>query len=199
VRCTAQPTAIWRIRDAEGEVQALHVRFDRDGAKECRWLLPGADAWGLDGRKVSTLPLYGSERVKEWSRDAIVVVVEGEKAADALLEAGFCALGTVTGAGDAPSTEVLRVLEGFEVVLWPDNDDQGRAHMGRVAKPMQSIAAGVSVFTWHDAPEKADAADHPTVLHGNEKERDILLNDLMSAPRWVSQVSPSLTDLIIDI
>jgi putative DNA primase/helicase len=83
----------------------------------------------LKSRKVSTLPLYGSERVREWPKDeTVVVVAEEEKAADALLEAGFCALGTVTGASGTPDQEALSILEGFEVVLWPDNDDQGRAH-----------------------------------------------------------------------
>ena len=193
MKSTSKPTAVWRIKDASGEVQALHVRFDGSDGKECRWRLPGANKWGLDGREVSTLPLYSSERVKEWPKgEAIVVVTEGEKAADALLEAGFCALGTVTGASGTPGPDVLGVLEGFEVVLWPDDDDLGRAHMERVAKALQGIAASISVFTWPEAPERGDAADHPTVLHGGEKERDLLLNDLMCAPRWVSQVSPSL-------
>src|SRR5215210_4573423 len=82
-----------------------------------------------------------SENVGEWSKDtSVVVLVEGEKAADALLEAGFCALGTVTGAGGTPEAEALQVLEGFEVVLWPDNDDQGRAHMERVAAALRAFA-----------------------------------------------------------
>src|SRR5215212_10023121 len=136
----AKPTAVWRIKDSEGQLQALHARFDRDGAKECRWRLPGAKRWGLDGRKVSTLPLYGSERVQEWSKDdTTIILTEGEKAADALLQAGFCALGTVTGAGSTPGPEALGVLEGFEMVLWPDNDDQGRAHMERVARVLQGV------------------------------------------------------------
>jgi DNA primase len=116
------------------------------------------------------LPLYGSERVQGWPKDdTIVILAEGEKAADALLQAGFCALGTVTGAGSTPGPEALGVLEGFEIVLWPDNDDQGRAHMERAARVLQGVAAGVSIFTWHDAPEKGDAADHPAVLQGARK------------------------------
>src|SRR5829696_9120570 len=44
------------IRDVKGELQAVHVRFDRDGGKDCLWLLPGASEWGLKGRKLPTLP-----------------------------------------------------------------------------------------------------------------------------------------------
>jgi hypothetical protein len=192
VRSAAKPSAIWPIKNAEGQTQALHVRFNHPEGKECRWRLPGTSGWGLNGRKVSTLPLYGSENVGKWSKDtSVVVVVEGEKTADALLEAGFCALGTVTGADGTPEAEALRVLEGFEVVLWPDNDDEGRAHMERVAKALRAFAAEVRVFEWHAAPQKGDAADHPAVRSRNPKAVDRLLQDLMEAPRWVSQVSPS--------
>jgi hypothetical protein len=121
-----------------------------------------------------------------------VVVVEGEKAADALLEAGLWALGTVTGAGGTPDAEALQVLEDFEVVLWPDNDDPGRAHMGRIAEALRGVAAEVRIFEWHDAPEKGDAADHPAAHSCEPKAVDQLLQHLMEAPKWVSQVSLSL-------
>src|SRR5215218_1612140 len=70
---SGKPTATWCIRDSEGELHAVHVRFDRDGGKDCFWRLPGASEWGLKGRKLPTLPLYGSERVKEWTEDSPVV------------------------------------------------------------------------------------------------------------------------------
>ena len=193
MRSATKPSAIWCIKNAEGQTQALHVRFDHPEGKECRWRLPGANGWGLEGRKVSTLPLYGSENVRGWSKDTdVVVIAEGEKAADALLEAGFCALGTVTGAGGTPDAEALQVLEGFEVVLWPDNDGPGRAHMGRIAEALRGVAAEVRVFEWHDAPEKGDAADHLAVRSCDPRGVDRLLQDLMEAPKWASQVSLSL-------
>lgn len=149
----------------------------------------------MKSRKVSTLPLYGSERVREWPKDeTVVVVAEGEKAADALLEAGFCALGTVTGASGTPDQEALSILEGFEVVLWPDNDDQGRAHMERVAQVLQSVAAGVSVFAWRDAPEKGDAADHPAVINRVPEPVDRLLQDLKEAPIYSSAPRVEVAD-----
>jgi putative DNA primase/helicase len=128
-----EPMAAWDIRDATGELQAVHVRFDRDGGKECLWRLPDDSGWGLKGRKLSTLPLYGSERLSEWPEDVPVIVAEGEKATEALLGAGFAALGTVTGAGGTPGREALEAVRGRRVVLWPDNDE-GRRHMDRVAE-----------------------------------------------------------------
>jgi hypothetical protein len=187
-----RPTATWGIRDVKGELQAVHVRFDQDSGKDCFWRLPGTSEWGLKGRKLSTLPLYGSEGVRGWTEDTPVVLVEGEKARDALASIYSQTLGTVTGAESTPGPEALEVLRDRRVVLWPDNDGPGRGHMERIGAALQGIAAEVCIFEWPDAPEKGDAADHPVVLFGHEKERETLLSDLMSAPRWVSQVSPSL-------
>jgi len=183
-------TATWHIRDTKGEVQAVHVRFDRDSGKECLWRLPGANEWGLKGRKLPTLPLYGSERIKEWAEDSPVVLVEGEKARDALASIYAQTLGTVTGAESVPGPEALEVLRGRSVVLWPDNDEPGRTHMECIAVALQGIAAEVRIFEWPDAPDKGDVADHSAVLHGGKKERDALLNDLVSASPW-SGVTPS--------
>src|SRR5215218_3274622 len=186
-----KPTRTWCIRDAEGELQAVHVRFDRDGGKDCFWRLPGTSEWGLKGRKLPTLPLYGSEWVKEWPESAPVVLVEGEKARDALANIYPQTLGTVTGAESTPGPEALEVLRGRRVVLWPDNDGPGRAHMERIGAALQRIAAEVRIFGWPGAPAKGDAADHPAVLSDDEKEQKTLLNNLISASRWVSQVSPA--------
>src|SRR5918999_5822903 len=91
-----KPSVIWQVKDAAGDVQALHTRFDRNGDKEVLWRLPGAHRWGLGGRKLSTLPLYRSEHIATWPKGAHVVVVEGEKAADALASIYPPVLGTVT-------------------------------------------------------------------------------------------------------
>jgi hypothetical protein len=104
-----EPTATWEIKDAQGVTQAEHVRFDRDeGKKDCYWQLPGAEDYGLEGRKLKTLPLYGSERAPQWPEDVpFVVVAEGEPATDALLAAHFPAVGTVTGAKKTPEPDAL--------------------------------------------------------------------------------------------
>jgi hypothetical protein len=131
-----EPTATWHIKDANGEVQAVHVRFDESGEKECLWRLPEERGWGLKGRKLSTLPLYRSEHLKDWPDEVPVIVVEGEKAADALARVYPPVLGTVTGAGNTPGPEALEVLRDRRVILWPDNDDEGRRHMARIAEAL---------------------------------------------------------------
>jgi hypothetical protein len=174
----------YQVRDGEGRLKANHQRIDNsDGTKDVWWEMPDGTK-GLNGTPLADLPLYGSERVRNWNTDEPIVVVEGEKAAQALLDAGFNALGTVTGASLTPAPGVLEVLRGFDVILWADNDDPGRSHMERVAKEADGVANTVAVFTWHGAPEKGDAADHPAVQSQDPELVDRLLQDLMEAPRW---------------
>jgi hypothetical protein len=178
-----KPTT-YHIKDAEDRLEAKHLRIDNsDGTKTVWWAMPDGTK-GLNGTPLADLPLYGSERVRNWNPDEPVIVVEGEKPAKALLDAGFQALGTVTGAGSTPGPEALKVLRGFDVVLWADNDDPGRSHMERVAKQADGVANTVALFTWHGAPEKGDAADHPATKSKDSEMVDRLLQDLMEAPRW---------------
>jgi hypothetical protein len=173
--------------DRSGKVVAVHVREDKPGGgKDVKWQRPDGK-WGLNGTKLPDLPLYGIHVLDPEAM--LVVVCEGEKARDALADAlkgtpGVAVVATVTGAGSTPSKEVLETLRGHEVVLWPDADDPGRAHMQRVAERLQGIAALVRVYGWPEAPEKGDAFDHPAVQGGGEKALDQLLNDLCGAPAW---------------
>ena len=183
---SAEPSRVWEVRDAEGEVQAVHVRYDRDGGgKRCFWRLPGSDQWGLGGRRSGTLPLYNSDDVKNWSEDLpFVVVAEGEPATDALLAAGFAAVGSVTGAGGTPGPEALEVLRSKTVVLWPDNDEPGRSHMRRVAEALRGVATEVRIFEWTEAPAGGDAADHPAIRSRSRGDIDKLREEMMRAPVW---------------
>ena len=163
----------WQLKDAGGNLVALHVREDTEGGKTVRWRLPDG-AWNLGGKSTNDLPLYGAEIVARAPVNVPVVVTEGEKAADALRRAGIMGVGTVTGASGTPSAEVLEVMRGRKVILWPDNDSGGFEHMGRVAEGLVDVAAELLWYEWAEAPEKGDAADHP----GPE------ITELEAAPRW---------------
>jgi hypothetical protein len=130
----------WAICDAVGDLQAVHHRWDP--GKRLAWSLPEAPerVYGLDARRVDSLPLYGSERVAAWPLDAWIIVTEGETDADALTACDVPALATVTGATigkdrvATPTVEALSdVARGRRFVTWPDNDHVGRVHMSAVA------------------------------------------------------------------
>jgi hypothetical protein len=136
-----------------------HRRIDgADGTKKMYWVKP-AGGLGLDGTPVSALPLYNEEALTELPDGATVVLVEGEKAATALHARGVPAVGTVCGAKSTPSADVLQVLTRFDVVLWPDNDEAGEAHMRRIADRLLELGIQPRRFDPTGLPEKGDAAD----------------------------------------
>ena len=152
---TSMTTTRYELRDASGALVAIHCRQDGPDGKRLWWEQPDGTP-GLDGRSSADLPLYGIERL---TGSVTVILVEGEKAAEALLVAGIQAIGTVTGASGTPSAMSLAELTGRRVVLWPDNDDVGRVHMARIGAALAGIAADVRWIDWPDAPEHGDAAD----------------------------------------
>jgi len=168
----------YRVCDEHGALQGIHRRLDySDGDKIVYWLQPDGRTKGLGGRALATMPLYGSERLAAHP-DAPVGLCEGEKAAQALIDAGHLALGTVTGASGTPSRDVLAVLQGREVLLWPDNDVPGVSHMMAIWQTLREIAGTrVRLITWPDAPPKGDAYDY--IAYGGDVD---LLLDAAVAP-----------------
>ena len=135
----------YRILDAQNQLHAIHVRVeDPNGRKRFAWYHPNGQL-GLGGRATASLPLYGSEHLPNWKPGEPVVVVEGEKATDALISHGFNALGTVTGSAGCPDVSVLELLRDKDVILWPDADEKGRAHMRRVGEAVGSCCEGRNV------------------------------------------------------
>lgn len=162
-----------------------HVRLDyTDGTKRMWWQRNGES--GLGGLLVESFPLWGAEILKNLPPDLWVVVAEGEKARDALFRAGIPAVGTVTGASGTPDVDVLKVLAGREVILWPDHDDVGYQHMNRIAERLKGVARAVRWFAWEDAPAKgADAADYLKQL----PDARALRAALTAAPVWTPAIS----------
>ena len=158
------------------------MRTDRpDGSKTFRWELPDGTR-GLRGRPQASLPLYGLGRLSLAAGDAPVYLAEGEKAADALTRLGLIALATVTGALGTPDDEVLSVLAGRDVRLWPDNDDVGRAHMERIDARLVDLEIAVSIVAWAEAPEHGDAADFVAAGLG--------ASDVLALPVMGEQATP---------
>jgi hypothetical protein len=156
-------TARYRTPLGEGDyvdhIRREGIRPDGTSVKEFAWERIGES--GLGGLKVADVPLYGADNLKPGP----VFVCEGEKAAKALIDAGYNAVGTVGGAGVTPSDDSLSPLLGHPVCLWPDNDDPGREHMRRIAERLLAHDhAEVLTMVWPDAPAKGDA--HDAVMAG---------------------------------
>jgi|GEM_PF-2043471 len=161
---------VYKLLDQQGTHIANHVRLDYEhGGKDLFYTLPNGDR-SLGGLSQLALPLYGVQELPECP--SLVVVGEGEKARDALKARGIVSVGTACGAGSTkpdgtvasvkcPDDDVLRpLLSCATVVLWPDNDEIGRAHMRAIGNALVQLGhADVRVVEWPEAPAKGDAAD----------------------------------------
>jgi hypothetical protein len=136
-------TQKWPVCDVDGKHVATLVRLNHeDGSKTPFWTLPDGTK-GLGGMRTEDLPLYGVHLFPiydEEKYDGPIYVCEGPKDADALIDKGIPAVGTLTGAASIPSDVALRVLVGRNIVLWPDNDEAGRRHMQRIAERLTILA-----------------------------------------------------------
>jgi hypothetical protein len=146
----------YRICDASGALVAIHCRQDGPDGKRMWWEQPDGTP-GLGGLPSADLPLYGIERL---TGSPTVILVEGEKAAEALLSIGVQAVGSVTGASATPGAMPLAELTGRRVTLWPDADAVGRLHMAAIAERLAGVAGAVLIVEPPEGvPAGWDAAD----------------------------------------
>lgn len=161
-----KPSNRWPYRDRSGALLGLVARFDRDNGKDvmpltfCRNAATGETAWRWQGFN-DPRPLYGLEKLDALP-DAGVLVVEGEKAADAA-QALFPEYVVVTspGGSNAAAKADWSALKGRRVVVWPDNDEPGRHYAANVARlVMEAGAVSVAVVDVPtDWPKGWDVAD----------------------------------------
>jgi hypothetical protein len=140
------PAKTWCYRDAEGRVLFYQRRFDSaDGGKEYRPLTYSEDRTGKRAWRSIGIPrpypLYGFDELAA-RRDAQVLVVEGEKTADAAraLFPEMVAITSPFGAKSASKAD-WSPLAGRDVVIWPDNDEAGRTYAATVARLVHAAGA----------------------------------------------------------
>lgn len=101
-------SALWTYHDAEGNPVGIVVRWDRgDGTKDIRPAFRDGERWRI-GAMPDPRPLY---RLPDLVGATRVLVVEGEKCADAAWALGFVAT-TSAGGSKAASTTDWRPLAG---------------------------------------------------------------------------------------
>lgn len=147
-------SAKWDYLTAEGELIACVYRYDPPTGKEFR-------PWDVRARKwraPEPRPLYNLPALP--GADT-VILVEGEKCADALIRAGFVATTAMNGAKAPVDKTDWSSLKNKDVLIWPDHDTSGWEYAERAAHAC--AAAGchyVSILVPpSDKPPKWDAAD----------------------------------------
>lgn len=159
---------IWQYRDENGNIVSYIYRFDNNGKKayspltycECG----DKKAWKWKGL-LKPRPLYLLDELKVNSDKKIplnILIVEGEKAADAAKEMVSHAVQVTTwhGGVDNVRNTDWSPLKNTRVVIWPDNDLAGEKAAENIAIELSKIKAKVKIVVNHPkAPAKWDLAD----------------------------------------
>ncbi|UPY35428.1 DUF6371 domain-containing protein [Sediminicoccus sp. KRV36] len=154
------PAAVWNYRAADGALLFVACRFNKpDGGKEVMPYCATSSGWAWRAPP-DPRPLYGLDRLAVLP-DSPVLIVEGEKTADAAaaLFPDHVAM-TWQGGSNATGKACWSVLQGRVVAMWPDHDDAGQKAASAVRKALLGIAASVAVVVVPDHwPNKWDLAD----------------------------------------
>ncbi|WP_287497596.1 phage/plasmid primase, P4 family [Pandoraea sp. CB10b_02] len=148
-------TAKWDYLDAAGRLIAVVYRYDPPGQrKEFR-------PWDARRRKMAPpepRPLYNQPGL---TTAAQVVLVEGEKCAQALIDAGVTATTAMHGANAPVDKTDWSPLAGKAVLVWPDRDKPGWEYAVQAAQAILTAGAKAChiLYPPEDAAEGWDAAD----------------------------------------
>lgn len=130
IRGLGEPPRTWEYRDADGGILGYVARYETPEGKQIRcwtWGKRGdQDPCWACGHWNKPRPLYGLDRLAARPDDP-VMVVEGEKAADAAAELVGTHYVVVTWPGGANGWKHAEFspLAGRKVTLWPDADQPG--------------------------------------------------------------------------
>jgi hypothetical protein len=148
------PTKTWHYKDRDGNITASITRYDPEpGKKE---FIP----WDVSTKKHTNpipRPLYNLPGIINEKR---IVLVEGEKCADALISSGIPAT-TAMGGAKAPAEKTdWTPLIGKTVLIWPDNDDPGKQYAEHAKAAIERTGGAVKILNVPEGKSpKWDAAD----------------------------------------
>ena len=145
------PQGKWGYQDINGNLIVWVYRYD---GKEYRPWDVKAQKWQAPDPR----PLYNQPGL---ACSDTVVLVEGEKCAEALITSGICATTAMNGANALIDKTDWSPLHGKHVLVWPDQDTPGKEYGDRVIKKLRTLglASLALLIIPEDKPEKWDAAD----------------------------------------
>src|SRR5690606_9280513 len=116
------PSATNNYLDPQGNTIAQRDRTDwSEGGRRRKAFRPW-DAMRRCYKAPDPRPLYNLVQVV---REPEIILVEGEKCAEALIRAGICATTAMNGSNAPVEQTDWSPLRGRKVVIWPDNDAAG--------------------------------------------------------------------------
>ena len=148
-----KPSAEWNYLDQNNRLLAVVYRYDNDQGKQFR-------IWDVKSRKAKAPDIRPVYNILGIATSKKIILVEGEKTADALIENGFTATTAMFGANAPIEKTDWSPLQGKELIIWPDNDEAGISYAKRLSKHLANICSFVSVLSPPDGKkDKWDAHD----------------------------------------
>jgi len=191
-------TARWDYLDVAGNLIACVYRYDTPDGKEFR-------PWDVKSRRHKApdpRPLYNQPGIIKAER---VVLVEGEKCADALIARGICATTAMNGANAPVEKTDWSPLAGKHLLIWPDNDEAGKAYALRAADALRLAGASSVVMLtppvgkplkWDAADAVVEGLDIRAFLAATPSKPSILLPKAKLLRAYAHDTSPMPPDLI---
>jgi hypothetical protein len=144
------------------QVQRKEPPIQLEGTKRRKTFVqrkPDGDGWAYSLEGIDVRPLYRlPELLEDLGHGRTILLVEGEKDADTARSLGVPATAHAGGA-KGWRAEYATQLAGADVVIVPDNDDQGRAWAVEAAGDLVRVGARVRMFATPVTDEGADLTD----------------------------------------
>lgn len=190
-----KPTAKWDYLNKDNRIIACVYRYDNESGKEFR-------VWDVSKRRSKApdiRPLYNIPGIIKSKK---VVIVEGEKSADALINIGITATTAMFGANAPLNKTDFSPLKDKEIIIWPDNDDAGVDYAKKLSEHLQTTSLVISVLTppqskkdkW-DAYDAINESFDATAFLNTAKSVDLKLPSF-SISEFLNDNSPMPEDLI---
>ena len=132
------------------------------------------------GHSPKDFPLHQPAGQVIQSQDDVVVIVEGQKAANAVWAADFKVLG-LYGTGTKPTDRALLqyLKETARILIWPDADQSGRECMSEIWGRLNTLLPDARL-SWVEVPEAEDKDDAADCSAERVKE---LINQIIDKPQ----------------
>ena len=149
----------WEYKDEAGETLFVKRRFKTNTEKGKTYSLHKVDAAGnrkgsMTGARI--VPYKLPELINAREAGRAIYLVEGEKAADALISIGAIATTSHAGASHWPA-DITQYFTGAVVVVVPDCDAPGWKYAKRVVKALLPVAKAIRILDLN-LPELGDDA-----------------------------------------
>jgi hypothetical protein len=192
--------------DELGNLSFEVVRYEPKDFRQRRPDGKGGWIWNLDGvrRIIYRLP----QVIEEIANGRPVFIVEGERDVGSLAAIGIVATTNPGGASKVQPggtyrskwlPEYSQFFQGADVILVPDNDETGRAHMQAAAAALTGAAKSIRYLDlaqhWPQMPDKGDVSDWLADGGGTAEALWLLVE---AAPDWTPPAKSDTDEVKIE-